>query len=93
MPLVSSLPVPSSRYANSLSGTEGFFQNEEAVLSCLSALEVASMCGASSDKNKGGGESEDDDMGDRGDRVLAAVRVQASAQLKELVAFLSDNAL
>ena len=51
------------------------------------------MCGASSDKNKGGGESEDDDMGDRGDRVLAAVRVQASAQLKELVAFLSDNAL
>lgn len=92
---MSSLPFLPLRYANSLSGTEGFFQDEEAVLSCLSALEMASMCGASSDKNKGESESEseDDDMEDRGDRVLAAVRVQARAQLKELLTFLSDKTI
>ena len=81
------------RYANSLSGTKGFFQNEEAVLSCLSALRVASVCGATGDKDKDENEDEDedDDMEGRGERVSAAVRVQARAQLDELLLFLSDT--
>ena len=45
---------------------------------------MASVCGAAG--------SEDYDMEGRGERVNAAVRVQARAQFEELLVFLSDFA-
>ena len=57
------------------------------MLSCLSALQAASVCGATAGVED---EGEGMDMEDRGERVSAAVRVQARGQLNDLLAFLSN---
>lgn len=70
------------RYANALSGTEGFFDNQEALFSALSSLRLASHCA-----HLGGG---DEEQVGREEEIGAVYRT-AGQQLSNILAYLAER--